>query len=117
MTDEPTLFDQPLARATDPSTSHEAAASLNFTLDDRHRILMSWLEEFGPATDDKIADRMVAAKQCARHEQARRLVRTLREQHKLIVPALDNDGNQIETVNASGRKARMWAVDLNWRNK
>lgn len=117
MTDEPTLFDQPLARATDPSTSHEAAASLNFKLDDRHRILMSWLEEYGPATDDKIADRMVTVNQCARHEQARRLVRTLREQHRLIVPALGDDGNQIETVNASGRKARMWTVHHNWRNQ
>jgi hypothetical protein len=119
MTGEPTLFDQPLARRSDPETSHRAARSLTHKLTDKHRVLLAWLESFGPATDDKMADRMVASNQCARHEQARRIVRTLREQYGYIVPALDDDGNQRETVNSSGRMARMWAVspDSNWRNK
>lgn len=117
MTDEPTLFDQPLARSSDPATSHAAARSLDFTLDSRHRVLLSWLEAYGPATDDGIADAMVAAKQCARHEQARRLVRTLRERYELIVPAFDSDGNQQEAVNGSGRMARMWTVATDWRKQ
>lgn len=117
MTDEPTLFDRPLARSTDPGTSHAAARSLNHKLDQRHRVVLAWLEWHGAATDDQMADRMVATKQCERHEQARRLVRTLRERYELIVPAFDNDGNQLETVNSSGRMARMWTVATDWRNK
>jgi hypothetical protein len=116
---EPTLFDSALARRSDPRTSHAAAESLSFELNEKHRVLLAWLEWYGPATDDMMADRMVATKQCERHEQARRIVRTLRERYGFIVPALDNDGNQREETNKSGRKARMWVVspDNNWRNQ
>ena len=126
---DPTLFDEPqfapiprgttapavgdlvgLARRTDPSTSHRAAASLSSKLDERHAQVLAYLRLSGPSTDDQLADALVQMGIYERHEQARRAIRTLREQHDLIVPHLDADGNHAEAVNASGRAARLWVV-------
>lgn len=126
---DPSLFDQPqfapvprgttaptvgdsfgLARRSDPSTSHRAAASLSHDLDERHAQILAYLRLAGPLTDDQLADALVQMGIYARHEQARRAIRTLREQHDLIVAHLDADGNHAEAVNTSGRSARLWTV-------
>lgn len=110
----PSLFDTPLARTTDPMTSHRAAHQVARQLNDDHRAALQWLAAHGPATDDQVADAMVAAGVALRHEQARRWVRTLRE-HQLMVADLDTDGTQLELVNTSGRRALAWraaATDL-----
>lgn len=105
MSNTPNLFE---ARNTDPHTSHEAARSLDHTLRDHHRYVLSWLSAYGPATDDEIADAMVGCGRTDRHETARRWVRTLRERHELIVPEVDDQGDPLTAVNRSGRSAILW---------
>lgn len=97
-----------LARHSDPSTSHRAAEAVSLELDDRHRKVFGYLYMWGPLTDDQLADTLVARQVYARHEQARRAIRTLRENYGLIVPFLNDDGTHAEAVNSSGRMARLW---------
>ena len=104
---QPSLFE---SRNTDPSTSHAAAASLNHDLRAEHRRVLSWLNAYGPATDDQIADAMVGNGYTDRHETARRWVRTLRERHQLIVTALDDNKEPLTAVNRSGRTAIMYTT-------
>ena len=75
--------------------------------------MLVWLTENGPATDDKVAAAMVANGVAGRTETARRWVRTLRERHNMIVPALRHDGTQIELTNESGRLALAWTTKDN----
>lgn len=105
----PSLFDTPPpARVSDPTTSHAAATRVNRTqLNDHHHAVMAWLRVHGPATDDQMAAAMVADGTAARHEQARRWVRTLRENHQLT-PAIGELGEQLELENDSGRLALAW---------
>lgn len=101
----------PLARSTDPATSKAAAESLSFGLRYSHRWMLDWLREQGPATDDAIALAAVDAGLFERTEAARRQVRTLREKHGLLEPAVDKQtGFQITFANASGRQALGWQV-------
>jgi hypothetical protein len=97
-----------LARNTDPATSHAAAASLDHKLKTHHLQALAWLGLHGPRTDDEIAQGLVHDGIAKRTETARRWVRTLREEHGMIVPALDDKGAHIERVNDSGRAARAW---------
>lgn len=100
-----------LARSTDPETSKAAAQSISLELKDSHRWILNWLTEHGPATDDEIALAAVDAGLMPRTETARRQVRTLRERHELIVPAVDETtGTQLTFVNASGRQALAWTA-------
>jgi hypothetical protein len=98
------------ARASDPITSKAAAASLDHGLKPTHAAVISWLKAHGPATDDEIAVAMVAQGHTARTEVARRWVRTLRERHELIAPALDVHGGQSMRENESGRMAQLWRI-------
>lgn len=98
-----------LARASDPETSKAAARSVSHELKDSHQWILNWLTIHGPATDDEMAVAAVEAGLVARTESARRQVRTLRERHGLIVPAVDkHTGFQLTFVNASGRQALGW---------
>lgn len=97
------------ARTTDPATSKLAAATLTHDLTDHHRAVLDWLTEHGPATDDQIAQAMVDLDLTARTETARRWVRTLREEHHRIVPAVRH-GHQIQLPNPSGRLALAWTT-------
>jgi hypothetical protein len=100
-----------LARSTDPETSKTAAQSISLELKDSHRWILNWLMVHGPATDDEIALAAVDASITSRTESARRQVRTLREKHELIVPAIDETtGTQLTSVNASGRQALAWTA-------
>jgi len=98
-----------LARTSDPVTSHAAAATITHTLTDHHRAVIDWLTDHGPATDDQIAQAMVDNGLTNRTETARRWVRTLREEHGLVVAAIHN-GHQIEYTNPSGRLALAWTT-------
>lgn len=97
-----------LARTSDPSTSAEAARSLDLKLNEKTEKICEWIKNHGPASDDQIADAMVLCGAFPRHEQARRAIRTAREEHGLLVAYLDKDGNHAETVNQSGRRAKLW---------
>jgi len=99
---------RPEARTSDPVTSHAAAASLDHRLKDQHHLMLYHLMTHGPLTDDQLAQAAVDQGWTGRTETARRWVRTLRERHGLIVPALDDDGLQLEQENESGRMALAW---------
>lgn len=99
------------ARNSDPNTSRDAALSLDHGLKDVHRAALRWFERNGPQTDDEAANGLVMSGFTDRHETARRWVRTVRERHGLLVPALDEDGLQMKRKNArSGREALCWTV-------
>ena len=99
-----------LARSKDPVTSHTAAEEVNGELTERHLIAVGWLRVNAPATDDHVATAMVDLGVVDKHEKARRLVRTCREKYGLIVPFLDDDGQQLQMQNESGRMALAWKV-------
>ena len=107
----PIDFTEPIrhARTTDPATSKLAAVALSHHLPAHHRAVLDWLTDHGPATDDQIAQSMVDADPPTRPEPARRWVRTLREEHHRIVPAVRH-GDQIQLPNPSGRLALAWDV-------
>lgn len=112
-----TLFDDAedrrrLARRDDPATSSMAAESLDLDITERHEHIVSWLRRNGPATDLEMAEAMVAAGVFRREEAARRAVRTVREEHGLMVPALDHRGDLVRHVNSTGREADCWIVGL-----
>lgn len=97
-----------MARRTDPHTSKAAAAQVDLTLRNKHARLLMWLRENGPATDDEMAEAAIDLGLVIRHEQGRRLARTMRENHGLIVPYLLPSGEQMEAYNPSGRLALCW---------
>lgn len=106
-----TLFDnRDLARASDKETSREAAASIDHTLTASHESILDWLRRFGPATDLEMAEAMVRRGTYEREEAARRAVRTLREKHGRMVPAISNYGDHITHRNSTGRRAVCWIV-------
>jgi len=104
-----------LARRTDPATSLQAAQSLDLTLNRKHEQLLRIVGRLGRATDDEIADAAVKTDLTQRHEQARRLLRTIREKSNYLQPALDEHGEQIKHVNSSGRQAYAWQLTQHGR--
>lgn len=98
-----------LARHGDKVTSHEAAASIAHDMTERHHRVLAWLRMNGPATDLEMAEAMRNIFG-GREESARRAVRTLREKHGAMVPALNDEGEQITHVNSTGRRGVCWIV-------
>jgi hypothetical protein len=88
-------------------TSREAYRTLNLSLTDKHQRLLDMMTE--PMTDDELAAAGVDAGLYERHEQGRRAVRTMRENHQLLVPYFP-PGSTEQGVrrNASGRYALLW---------
>ena len=99
-----------LARTDDPTTSQAAAAAVETKLKPGHLTVLDLLRKQGPYTDDELADAAVMRGVVGRHEQARRLIRTLRETHGLIVPFtyMEAGGEQATRRNVSGRYALLW---------
>jgi len=100
-----------LARGSDPDTSRKAAVSLDLKITSKHFAMLQLYRAFGPMTDDEAAVRAVDTGLSDRHEQARRVVRTMREKHALLIPAVDADGNTITHTNESGRSAIAYRED------
>jgi hypothetical protein len=97
-------------RNTDPVTSRQAAKALNLDVTEKHRKVLHILEDLWVASDDQIAEEAVNAGIVERHEQARRLVRTLRDK-KFIEAALDEEtGWQKSRLNSSGRCGLAWQL-------
>ncbi len=96
-----------LVRSDDPETSALAANSLDLELSDRHQRVLHALVGICPATDLEMA---IALSQLGhgREESCRRIVRTLREEHGRLVPALDANGQQVRHLNPTGRWAECW---------
>ncbi len=105
------MFDSdPLARNTDPETSHLAAKSLNLELADKHLRLLTWMATHQPATDEAMSFAVIAAGDSDRHDQARRVVRTLRETHGMLVPAVGENGEVIRHRNSTDVWADCWVA-------
>ena len=97
----------PIARASDPHTSHLAAQQVDRKVTDKHRGLLAYYVNNGPHTDDQASEWAVRQNLYTRHEQARRAIRTLRD-HQMLTLCLDGDGVVITDVNSSGRVAQLW---------
>ena len=106
--------DQPwrYARHSDPETSRRAAERVNLKITDRHLHALGVLLDLDEATDDMIAARLVRDGIVQRHEQGRRIVRTIRDRYDYIEPATDIDGTQLELVNESGNTALAWRLSM-----
>ena len=50
------LFQDPMARNTDPDTSHDAAKDATFNASNHRRIALFALYDYGPLTDYELAD-------------------------------------------------------------
>lgn len=96
-----------LARRGDPETSAMSAAQLD--LKDRHERILAALVSICPATDLEMAEAL-SARGFGREETCRRKVRTLREEHGRLVPALDSNGDQLRHLNSTGRWAECWTL-------
>lgn len=96
-----------LARNTDGETSHLAAATIDTDLTERHRQTLDAIASICPATDLEMAEHL-ARLGFGKEESCRRVVRTLREEHGLLVAAVDADGIQIRHLNSTGRWAECW---------
>ena len=105
--------DQPwhYARHTDPATSHRAAEQISHKITAKHLRALEVLLDLERATDDMVADVLVTDGIVARHEQGRRLMRTLRERYDYIAPAL-TDGVQATMTNSSGREGLVWELSM-----
>ena len=99
-----------LARRNDPETSRQAADSLDLHMAPKHFAMLELYRTFGPMTDDEAAVKAVDSKLSQRHEQARRVVRTMRENHDLLVPATNDDGTVITHINESGRSGIAYMI-------
>lgn len=96
-----------LSRSGDRETSKLAAASLDIDLSQKHRVALGIAEQMCPATDLEMALEM-SRRGLGREESCRRLVRTLREEHGRLIPALDANGQQLRHLNPTGRWAECW---------
>jgi predicted ArsR family transcriptional regulator len=91
------IFDSaPLARRSDPSTSHEAAASAKDLQARHHRIILACLRDHGPAGKDRVA----ALTSLTGVAVCRRLVEL--ERAGLIAPT----GRNVKST--AGRNEREW---------
>jgi predicted ArsR family transcriptional regulator len=86
----------PVARATDPATSHQAAAQARELAADHHRIILAALEAHGPLGKDGIALRtsLTGVAVCRRLTELQRMGR--------IVPT----GRNVQST--AGRAEREW---------
>lgn len=100
------------ARNTDPVTSRLAARTITTVISEKHLRILQVLIDLDVATDDQIATEAVNRGIVQRHEQARRLVRTIRDGSDYIRPALDDNLVQRTLVNDSGSPALAWELSL-----
>ena len=100
-----------LYRRNDPWTSRAAAEQVQRDIKGIHLAFLTHYVYNGPFTDDQLALWAVDANLCERHEQARRIIRTLRD-HRLVRPELvPGSATEVATaVNASGRSAILYNV-------
>ena len=110
MTDQPDLFSYAaLARTSDPATSHLAAKSLDLQLKQKHLDALAVIANCAhreDLTDDALSELLYEYKIVARHEQGRRIVRTLRENYGFLRFATV-EGEPVVTANRSGRLAQV----------
>lgn len=101
-----------LYRRDDPWTSRASAEQVKRDIKGIHLAILARYVHHGPHTDDQMALWAVDENLCARHEQARRIIRTLRD-HNLIRPELQpGSATEVATaVNASGRSAILYNVN------
>ena len=91
-------FAAPAARATDPATSHQAAAQARELAQQHHRTILAALEQHGPMGKDGIAARtsLTGVAVCRRLTELQRMGR--------IAPT----GRVV--ASAAGRSEREWGV-------
>jgi hypothetical protein len=106
--------DQPwrYSRASDPDTSRRSAAAVSTKITAKHLAAMQVLLELECATADMIADELVERGVVTRHEQGRRIVRTISENHDYARIATKLDGTPIELENVSGMAAQAYELTM-----
>lgn len=105
-------------RNTDPKTSRLAAEFVNDKYwTNKHLETLRVLLDLDEATDEEIMTEAVARGIVERHEQARRLIRTIRRTSVYVCPVIandtnesDDDGQKVKVNPFSGRLARVWTL-------
>ena len=88
----------PMARNSDPDTSHEAARSMHVAAGTHRGMILRYLEEHGASTGDAIDEALGW-----RHATANRRLPELRKMN--LIEMSDQTA-----VTRSGRRARMWRI-------
>lgn len=111
MDNQPDLFTSAaLARQSDPETSHRAARSLDLKLKPKHVAALRVIatrQRAEDLTDDGLSEIIVDFGIAQRHEQARRIVRTLRENYGFLQISQQESGLPVVATNSSGRLAQV----------
>jgi hypothetical protein len=100
------------SRASDPDTSRRSAAEVSTKITAKHLAAMQVLLDLECATADMVAEELVERGVVTRHEQGRRLVRTISEGHDYARIATKSDGTPIELVNVSGMAAQAYELTM-----
>lgn len=100
------------SRASDPDTSRRSAAEVSTKITDKHLAAMQVLLDLEIATADMVADELVQRGVVTRHEQGRRLVRTISEGHDYARVALNGDGSPYLMENVSGMSAQAYELTM-----
>ena len=106
--------DQPwrYARSSDPDTSRSAARDVTTRITGKHLAALQILLDLEVATDDMVADELVRHGIVQRHEQGRRLMRTIREDHD-YARLVEIDGKPMTLVNpSSGKEAQCYELTM-----
>lgn len=105
---QPDLFGpRPLARATDPDTSHAAAGSMAGAADTQRRDIYEALRQAGPLTADEL-DELLGLRVTS---AGRRLI----ELARMDPPMARRLAGKRDT--RSGRKAHLWEAITCWRRE
>jgi|688.fasta_scaffold127181_3 DNA-binding MarR family transcriptional regulator len=101
---------EPLARNTDPETSHEAAADVSFRASAHRLLAMQALDRFGALTDYELAAR-TGLQQNSIGKRRKDC-----QDAGMVERLLDADGNSIKRPAPSGSKALVWTLTEKGRN-
>jgi hypothetical protein len=103
-----TLFDQPMARNTDPETSHEAAEDAKSHSSKGHLLAMRFLL-LRPMTDYELA----SATGWQQNSIGKRRGELMNA--GLVVVHRDEEGNVVKRLTPSGSRARVWDATVKGR--
>ena len=105
--------DQPwrYARGSDPDTARQSAEQITTRITGKHLAAMQILLDLEAATFDMVADELVRHGIVQRHEQGRRLMRTICEDHD-YARLVELDGKPMTLPNASGREAQCYELTM-----
>ena len=98
----------PLARASNPATSVDAALVARFVARAHRALILDTLHAYGPATAERLASNLPLDK----HQVGRRLIEL--ERLGLARPLVEN-GRPVTHTLATGRQGRVWVAGADGR--